>query len=61
MARTILVTYREDNIIYVSHGLNEDTLGVICMPPEPLNYYIRKCRAKLDPDLGEYYIECKDN
>lgn len=54
------MTYKEKNVIRVSHGIEEGTLRNICLSPEPLDYYIRTCGAKRDSDGTEYYIESKE-
>jgi len=60
MAKIYLMTYKEKNVIRVSHGIEEGTLRNICLSPEPLDYYIRTCGAKRDSDGTEYYIESKE-
>lgn len=39
----------------VSHGLDEE-FRTIVLPVEPLDYFIKTCRARLDTDVGLYWI-----
>ena len=55
----LLMTYREKNTTYVSHGIMESTLKNVCVSPDPLSYYI-SIGAKMDYDLGEYYLEVNE-
>ena len=55
------MTFRDEDVfggtLMVSHGINEDTLQNIPLAQEPLSYYINSIGAKIDEDVGEYYIE----
>lgn len=62
MSKTVLITYRvpkDGNRLYVSHGIDVDTLQNVVLSQDPLDYYISKCGAYLDPYEGEYVIEDK--
>ncbi len=59
-ARIILMTYKDPdrrNQVFVSHGIDTETLKNVVMSGEPLDYYIRHCGAKLDQDTHEYYLD----
>lgn len=58
--KIILVTYKDPDKrsqVFVSHGIDTETLKNVVMSPEPLDYYIRYCGARLDQDSHEYYLE----
>lgn len=56
----ILITVKEKikNITYdiVSHGIDSETLQNIVLQNEPIGYYINKCGACFNPNIGEYVI-----
>jgi len=47
-----IVTFREEGIEYVSHGINIDTLENVCLPQERLTIVIREWKLVNYEGLG---------
>lgn len=46
-----LITYRESGIEMVSHGVDENTLRTVCLPPEPVATF------RPQKDEGGWYLD----
>lgn len=48
--------YYRGKKIFVSHGIDIDTMANMCVPCEELDYYIRYKWAEYNDALGEYVL-----